>query len=116
MRSIPNNAPSNVAALDERDPNAGNASHLYGIQFAPEGVLRIQFIHGARATAEHVPGVFDDDLLAIIQDRLEGFQSGQFACPENEEALVAVKAAREALGRRLAVRMSKNILGKHEQH
>jgi hypothetical protein len=31
MRAIPNNAPTNVAALDDRDINAGNASHLYGI-------------------------------------------------------------------------------------
>lgn len=33
MHAIPTNSPVNVAALDEADPNAGGACHLYGIQF-----------------------------------------------------------------------------------
>lgn len=117
MRAIPNNAPSNVAALDERDPNAGNASHTYGIQFGgPSDVVRIQFQHGPRGVEGSVAGVFDDDLLAIIEDRLDGFQSGPFACEENQVALGAIREARQMLGLRVARRINKGVLGANEVH
>lgn len=117
MKAIPNNAPTNVAALDERDLKAGNARHLYGIQFAgPKDVVKIQFQHGARGIEGSIPGVFDDDLLAIVQDRLESFQDGPFACDENAKALQMVREARYALGLRVAARISKGVLGANEKH
>lgn len=117
MRTLPNNAPTNVAALDERDPNAGMASHEYGIQYGgPTDVLRIGFQHGPRGVKESTPGVFDDDLLAIIQDRLEGFQSGPFKCAENAAALECVIGARRALGLRVAKRIAQGVLGANETH
>ena len=117
MRAIPNNAPTNVAALDERDPKAGNAHHTYGIQYGgPKDVCRIQFQHGPRGVEGSTPGVFDDDLLAIIKDRLTGFQSGPFACVENADALAAVQAARERLGLRVARRIAQGVLGANETH
>ena len=117
MRALANMAPTNVAATDERDPNAGNASHTYGIQWGgPKDVTKIQFQHGARGVEGSTPGVFDDDLLAIVQDRLEGFQSGPFACAENQEALDAVRASREALGKRVAARIAKGVLGANVNH
>lgn len=117
MRAIPNNAPTNVAALDPKDPNAGGASHTYGIQYGgPKDVVQIQFQHGPRAVDGSTAGVFDDDLLAIIQDRMECFQAGPFACAENAAALEGVKAAREALGARVATRIAKGVLGVNAQH
>lgn len=117
MRAIPNNAPTNVAALDLRDPEAGNASHAYGIQWGgPKDVTYIQFQHGPRAVEGSTPGIFDDDLLAILQDRLEGFQSGPYACEENARALDGVRAAREALGLRVARRISQGVLGVNVAH
>jgi len=117
MRTIPNNAPTNVAALDERDPKAGNAIHTYGIQTGgPAEVTKIQFQHGARGVEGSTAGVFDDDLLAIVQDRMEGFQSGDFACAENADALHHIQMAREALGIRVARRMAKGVLGKNVTH
>jgi len=117
MRALPNNAPTNVAALDDRDPNAGNASHTYGIQYGgPKEVCHIPFQHGPRGVEGSAPGVFDDDLLAIVQDRLEGFQEGPFACNENAVALLAVKRAREALGQRVARRIAQGVLGANATH
>ena len=117
MRALANMAPTNVAALDLQDPKAGNASHVYGVQWGgPKDVTKIQFQHGARGVEGSVPGIFDDDLLAVVQDRLEGFQSGPFACDENRTALDAVKAARAALGERVARRISKGVLGANENH
>jgi len=117
MRTLPNNAPTNVAALDVRDPKAGNASHTYGIQWGgPKDVLRVQFQHGPRGVEDSAPGIFDDDLLAIIEDRMAGFQSGPFACEENQKALVAIREAREALGLRVARRIAQGVLGANETH
>jgi hypothetical protein len=117
MKSIPNTAPTNVARLDEPDPTCGNGSHLYGIQWGgPKDVLKIQFQHGPRGIEGSRPGIFDDDLLAVLQDRLEGFQSGPFACTENELALDAVKDAREALGLRAARRIKQGVLGDNTAH
>lgn len=117
MHTVPNNAPTNVAALDDRDPNAGGACHNYGIQFGgPTDVCRIQFQHGARGLTTSVAGVFDDDLLAIVEDRLTAFQAGPFACGENADALSAVRSAREALGVRVARRVAQGVLGANKAH
>ncbi len=117
MRALPNNAPTNVAAIDDRDPKAGNASHVYGIQWGgPKDVTRIQFQHGPRGVEGSTPGVFDDDLLAIIEDRLTGFQEGPFACEENAAALLAVSTARMCLGMRVARRIAQGVLGANEVH
>ena len=117
MHAIPNNAPTNVAALDDRDPKAGNTSHTYGIQYGgPKDVCHIQFQHGPRGVEGSTPGVFDDDLLAIIEDRLVGFQSGPFACAENAEALKCVFNARLHLGKRVARRIAQGVLGANAAH
>lgn len=117
MRSVPTNSPTSVAALDEKDPNAGGAHHLYGIQFGgPDDVCRIQFQHGPRGVEGSVPGIFTDDLLAIVQQQLEDFQAGPLACRENADALDAIKEAREALSLRVARRISKGVLGLNKSH
>lgn len=109
--------PVNVVALDAPDPNAGNASHVYEIQFGgPAESLTIMFQHGPRGGADSTPGVFEDALLAILQDRMEGFQSGPFACPENQMCLEAIREARDALDRRVANRMAQKVLGVNKPH
>jgi hypothetical protein len=117
MRSLPNIAPTNVAALDDRDPNAGGASHTYGIQWGgPKDVCSIQFQHGARGVEGSSPGVFDDDLLAVLEDRLACFQAGPFACEENEQALAGIRHTRFHLGLRVARRMAQGVLGDNKGH
>lgn len=117
MKSIPTNSPTSVASLDEKDPKAGGASHLYAIQFGgPNDICKIQFQHGPRGVEGSTAGVFTDDLLAIVQNQLEDFQSGPFACEENAMALTNIKAARDALSLRVARRISKGVLGLNETH
>lgn len=76
----------------------------------PKDVVQIQ--HGPRGVGGSTPGVFDDDLLAIVEDRLVGFQSGPFACAENGYALTAVREARVWLGKRVARRIER---GEHRR-
>ncbi len=117
MRALPTNSPTNVAAIDERDPNAGGASHHYAIQWGgAKDVTRVQFQHGPRGVAASTPGVFEDDLLAILEDRLALFQTGPFACAENEEALAGIRHARFHLGQRVAKRIAQGVLGENKEH
>ena len=117
MRALPTNAPTNVAVIDERDPNAGGASHQSGIHWGgPRDVTRIGFQHGPRGDAKSTPGLFDDDLLAILEDRLICFQSGPFACEENEQALNGIRHARFHLGQRVAKRIAQGVLGESKEH
>ena len=115
MKSVATHSPSSVASLDRADPQAGGASHRYGIQ-GEHGQTEIRFQHGPRNQEGSKPGVYDDDLLAIIEDRMASFQNGPFACDENERALVSVRSARGALSERVAARMAKGVLGKNKKH
>lgn len=116
MKALAVICPVNVAALDDPDPNAGMASHEYAIQFGgPKDVLHIQFQHGPRGEPSSKAGVFEDALLAILQDRLEGFQSGPFASEGNAKALLGIKAARDGLGERVADRMKRSVLGVNQK-
>lgn len=110
-RSLPTFSPCNVAALDE--PGAGGAHHLYAVQALGPVVVSLQFQHGPRAEGGSTIGIFDDDLLAIVQDRLIAFQAGPFSCDANAHALDAVMIAREALSERVVDRMARGVLGKN---
>lgn len=111
MKSLATHSPSNVASVDE--PGPGGACHEYVI-VNPGINTVILFQRGARNEHDSKGGIFDDDLLAILEDRLAAFQAGPFACAENESALVAVRRARTELAVRVADRMKRGVLG-HEK-
>jgi hypothetical protein len=56
-----------------------------------------------------VGGVTNEALLAIVIDRLEGFQAGPFACSENFTALTNAQAALEALQARTRDRLARGV-------
>jgi hypothetical protein len=111
MKSLATHTSNNVAPLDKRDMSAGGASHLYGVQLPDRSVIKIQFQHGPRGEEQSTLGLMEDDLLAILQDRLETFQAGPFACPENDVAVGYIKLARDFLAARVAERMQRGVLG-----
>lgn len=45
-------------------------------------------------------GFFVEEALLAVQLRLQGFQKGPFACPENEEAIERIQQALDALDAR----------------
>jgi len=53
-----------------------------------------------------------EDLLNIVVDRLESFQSGDFACRENALALTKVQEALHWLNHRTADRIDRDVEGK----
>lgn len=118
MRAIPSATPTTIVALGDKNSDGGGASHGYAIQYDPQQqhVLRLQFQQGPRGVAGSIPGIYTEDLLAIVEDRLACFQAGPLACDENDVALKAVRAAREALGLRATHRIAKGVLNTNERH
>ena len=105
-----------VKVLD--DPGHGNANHEYVIEYneATEGAIvlpvahRISFQNGP--IQEHgVNGISNEVLLAIVEDRLLGFQSGQYACHENALALTKLQEAMMWLQKRTRDRVSRGVEG-----
>lgn len=103
-----------VKALDERGP--GNASHKYQVYCSDGSLLDspITFQTGP-IQEEGVNGVQNEDLLMIVIDRLIGFQTGDYACDENEEALRHLISAASILQLRTAKRKARGVEGKSEK-
>lgn len=110
-----------ITVIADRQTNGG-ASHRYvAIMPASQtdpGVptpLHIQFQQGARNEPGSIPGVTEAVLLAILIDRLQGFQAGPFACTENDEQLVHLESALSATRRRADERAKRGVLGKEQK-
>ena len=109
----PANDVLSVTAID--GPGPGGASHAYNItQPGKEGFpTQIVFQNGAISEVG-VNGVTHEALLAILIDRMEGFQSGAFANAYNEAALGFMRAAQNVLLDRTRERMSRGVEGTHK--
>jgi len=96
-------------------PRYGNANHDYKIVRVVSGgsVLfdqRIKFQLGP--IKEHgVNGIHNEDLLAIVIDRLQGFQAGDYRCRENAVALTKLEEAMMWLRKRTDDRAKRNVEG-----
>lgn len=102
-----------VRVRDARGP--GHASHVYEVVGEGEKVVgRIEFQKGP-IQEEGINGVQNEDLLMIVIDRLVGFQTGDFACDENEEALRLLIRAASILQLRTAKRKARGVEGKNEK-
>ena len=112
-----------IEVVDE--PGHGGACHSYVISgfntetnAAADGVPRnaawILFQNGPIAEVG-VNGVTHEALLAILADRLRGFQAGRYACAENAEALKHIEAAQAVLLNRTRARMARGVEGTHKE-
>lgn len=104
-----------IVVLDEHGP--GNACHRYEIGWGggPDDMsdanpTYIAFQNGPVSEAG-VNGISIEALLAIVEDRLDCFQSGPFACRENAGALSKVRDAMIWLQKRTLDRISRGVEG-----
>lgn len=103
-----------ITVLDE--PGQGNACHIYEMDLvggAPESggtKTRIAFQNGPVKEAG-VNGTSQEALLAILIDRLRGFQSGPFACRENAIALTHMEEGLMWLQKRTRDRLARGVEG-----
>lgn len=106
-----------IQALDE--PSNGGAHHLYVVYAdeagkwpSPETVhVTLKFQQGGVAEVG-VNGISNEALLAIVVDRMKGFQAGPFACRENAVALTHLETAILWLGSRTRERTTRGVEGR----
>jgi hypothetical protein len=110
-----------IEVLDE--PGQGNACHKYSIAYCLNpgtdagGVnlmCQVKFQNGPVKEAG-INGISNEALLAIVEDRLAGFQSGQFACRENAIALTKLQEAMMWLQKRTRDRMARGVEGTNQR-
>lgn len=87
-----------IEVLDE--PGQGNACHRYRVSPTIGNALGVTIDFQNGPLGKYPNGLSNEALLAIVQDRLEGFQSGPFACDDNYQALQAVLEANRWLQKR----------------
>jgi hypothetical protein len=105
-----------VVATDEK--GQGNANHQYEIMPA-EGV-RAEREHLGSVSFQNGPikefgvnGVMNEDLIAIVIDRMRGFQSGEYNCRDNAIALTKLEEALMWLRNRTNERENRGVEGTH---
>lgn len=113
-----------VEAVDE--PGPGGASHQYRISDESIRVVDIFFQNGpiirnpsdddlAPGDAVGINGISNESLLAIVEDRLKGFNAGPYSCRENAIALTHVQDAMHWLHHRTRERMARGVEGTLEK-
>lgn len=98
-----------IAEFDVRTNPSTGQYHLYPGPFTN---LTVLFQNGP-INEVGVNGVTHEALLAILIDRMEGFQAGPYASHDNQEALDAMRVAQTALQRRTLARMARGVEGTH---
>jgi len=102
-----------VVCLDE--PGDGGACHEYEVLYAGSErgstfCAKVIFQKGPVKEAG-LNGCHQEDLIAIVIDRLQHFQKGNFACRENALALTKLEEAMHWLNHRTAVRVARGVEG-----
>ena len=112
-----------VVACDERGP--GNANHVYEINRVDPTLCGEE--HGFATVAQRiifqngpikevgVNGIQNEDLLVIVIDRLSGFQTGDYECWENQDALKHLRDALKVLNERTDGRKARGVEGTSEK-
>lgn len=109
----PGNDTLTLLVLD--DPGQGGANHIYTVSGIPkqEPVI-ISFQNGPiNEDGNGVNGLTHEVLLAILADRLRGFQAGPYACKANACALTHIEEAQHWLQQRTIERMRRGVEGTH---
>jgi len=113
------NPNSRILVMDE--PGQGGACHSYQVRDNHpaddfQGALPFADVRFQNGPVKEfgVNGCQQEDLLAIVIDRLRSFQSGPFACRENALALTKCEEAMHWLNHRTNERLLRGVEGKNE--
>lgn len=114
--NIGTNNYTEVYAMDEQ---AFNANHEYEVREVPadgatiskdEIYAKVLFQRGP-IKENGVNGCHNEDLIAIVIDRLQCLNQGNFACRENAIAITKLEEALMWLNKRTADRKARNVEG-----
>jgi hypothetical protein len=111
----------NESIVIEANPlGPGNASHRYALYISEPDkdnqiVGTIQFQEGPRNVAGSKPGMTEAALLAVLIDRLQGFQAGPYACRENAIQLTKLEEVLHWTKARADARAKRGVLGTYNK-
>lgn len=94
-----------------KEVGPGNGKHRYAIMREDKILANIQFQEGPRNEEGSISGVLDQDLLEIVRNRLQAFQSGPYASRENACALTHIEEALMWMAKRADDRAERGVLG-----
>jgi hypothetical protein len=127
MRSITDhkvnglNEAINIFATDSA-PAEGGACATYRIEpittSHPQGAINavtLVFQNKPIATQDDVMGISNEALIAVVIDRMRGFQGGKFACHENAEALTNLEQGLMWLQKRTRDRIARGVEGTYQK-
>ncbi len=104
-----------VEVLDEK--GQGNANHKYQIvsvsseEQQPVVILGTVDFQNGPIKEVGVNGVMNEDLIAVVIDRMRGFQSGAYKCRDNALALTKLEEALMWLRNRTNERETRDVEG-----
>ena len=115
------NGLNDAITITTRDePGSGGAHHLYRLEYDNEKwgpdknsmrqTHEIAFQKGPIKEA-FVNGISNEALLAIVIDRIQCFQSGEYKCRENAIALTHLEDAMHWLQHRTRQRLTRGVEG-----
>lgn len=87
-----------------------HAPHHFTVKRDDEELCHIHFQEGP-VKEVGINGVRDEDLLMTVLTRLEAFQSSEFKCNENQEAINGIREALESLQNRTLKRYNRGVEG-----
>lgn len=119
MRLLTTHLTQNVKIHAVDEPGQGGACHQYRVTYADYagttgGSRDVDFQNGPLKEAG-ANGMPDEALYAILIDRLQGFQKGQYSCRENAIALTHLETALMWAQKRTHEREARGVEGTSAQ-
>ena len=97
--------------LESDDQNDSGSAHKYEAWIGDTRVAVVQFQKGPRNVDGSTPGMTEAAVLAILIDRLRGFQAGPYACRENAIQLTKLEETLHWTKARADERAKRGVLG-----
>ena len=107
-----NTCNESISIVPVDDPGSGGAHHVYRID-GYGGTCHLSFQNGP-INEVGVNGITNEALLAVVMNRLEGFQSGPYKCRENALAITKLEEAMHWLNHRTSERLKRGVEGTHK--
>jgi len=117
MPTVPIGTDRYTVVRCDDEPGPGGANHRYTVIQAgveddsPVAVYAYMAFQKGPILEEGVNGCYNEDLLAIVIHRLEGFQSSEYVCDENANAITKLKEAMHWLNHRTEARQRRGVEG-----
>lgn len=93
------------------DADRSGAAHYYDGTIDGRPIFHIQFQQGPRNVEGSTPGATEAAILAVLIDRLQGFQAGPYSCRENAIQLTKLEEVLHWTKARADARAKRGVLG-----